>query len=271
MVLGLILKYDRTLDKLVSLPHKVEYKQKGKLIIKYTDRLEDYTAMSKMDPSISDFKSEPFTLGSEQQDRLNYLNQLGLTNEDIVTNIKEYSSFVSLGYVESNCQLDVLLSVKEHYKDSAKISLLRTLEDQTKIARQIKEANGVKFRDVVVDTDRDAQSSIASSILLLTSQDGRPAIMTTVDFKCRNSKFLAKLTLDDMLEMSAVVSTYVQACYTTEARLMSYFSSLENDELLKYVYESEKLVPEKYDEYFNTTYTEMAKKSLDSVKMIKGY
>ena len=271
MIFGLIIKYDRALSKLVGLPYKVEYKQKGKLVVKYTDRVEDYTAMAKADPGISDFYSEPVSLTSEQQDRLNFLNSQDLDPNELVTYIKEYSSFVSLGYVDNDCQVSLLLQLREKYKDSAKISLLGALEDINKSCRQKKEANGVKFRDVVVDTDRDAQSSIASSILLLTSQNGRPAIMETVDFKCQNSQFLSKLTLDDMLEMSAVVSSYVQACYTTEARLMAYFSSLENDELLKFVMGGQSLVNEKYDEYFNITYTEMAKKSMDSVKMIKGY
>lgn len=271
MIFGLIIKYDRMTNKLVSLPQKVTYTQKGKQVVKYTDRVEDYASMAKMDPSINHFHSEPVSLTSEQQDRLNYINTQNIDPNELVTYIKEYSSFVSLGYVDNDCNVPLLIQLRDNYKDSAKISLLGALEEINKDCRQKKEANGVKFRDVIVDTDRDAQSSIASSILLLTSQDGRPPLMETIDFKCQNSQFLSKLTLDDVLEMSAVVSSYVQACYTTEARVMAFFASLENEDLIKYLKDSETLVSEKYEEYFTITYTEMSKKSLDSLKMIKGY
>lgn len=271
MLFSLMLKYDRQSNKLVNLPHFVSYKQKGKRITKFTDRVEDFIAYSKADPSVSDFKYEEVQLDSEQLDRLNLLNGKDIEPSNLITYIKDYSLFVTLGFVHDTCKVPLLLELRERYRDSTKTKLLNILGISNKACRKKKEEAGVRFRDKIVDTDRDAQMSINSSISLLSGQNGRAPIKTTVDFKCQNDEFLFNLGLDDVLEMASVVSTYVQACYTTEAKVLGYFHSLSNEELLLYTENNFEKIKEKYEEYFKTTYTEMVKQSeLQLKKVIQG-
>lgn len=265
MIFVNMLTYNTSTNRFENLKYKVNYTLNNVDTLKYTNEIDQYIAYSKANPNITNFTYTLNTLDNDQETRLNIINTAKFNQNDCITYITDFSLFVQYAYIKDDCPIEFLKNKKSEY-DPVSISLfVKKAAELIKDIRKEKEAAGVAFAGKIVDTDRDSQQSITSSVVMLQSK-----LVSTINYKCQNNEYLFNLTLSDMLSLSATVSTYVQTCYTAEAGCSSYLTSLQPSDIVEYISEDKVKARELYEKTFKTIYEE-AKKAMDSnLKIAQG-
>lgn len=265
MVFVNMLKYNETNKRFEILKYEIKFTLDGVDKLLYSSELDNYIAYSKANPGVSNFSYVEVNLNTEQEQRLNFLNSSTFSQNECITYITDFSLFVQYAYIRPECELEFLKNLKEEYKDKAVKILVEKASSIFKEIRKDKENAGVAYANKIVDTDRDSQQSITSSVVMLQNK-----LVETINYKCQNNEYLFNLTLDDMLTLSSIVSSYVQTCYTAEAMCSNYLSSLSPTEIIEFIQEDKVKARELYEKQFKTVYEESNKKMQDNLKIAKG-
>lgn len=241
-------------------PYMVTYLDSGVSVVNYTKDKTMYNNLERLNPNVSDLKVSNTVLDEKQQERLDKLNTLKTPEADGMLYILEFTNFVMYGYIKEETKCVQLASLYEEYKNASKEHFLNILLEVNKAIRKEKESAGVKYGDVIVDTDRECQASLTSSVTMLKAK-----LAKTVDFKCRNNQYLLNQTLKDILTLSSTVACYTQTCYSVEAMVSTYLSGLSVRELVELSINKEQSVLAIYNDTFAKAYPiamEKAKESL---------
>lgn len=198
----------------------------------YTDTPSTYEAMVDKFKHITAAKVEPVTLTENQQARLESLRTLVGELEE--KSEREASIFVEDGYLSpwdncdgGVCQVQPLLKLLPKWEGVAREALLGKYKEQLAAVRYDRECGGVKFNGMTAFTDKQAQASITSTMVMFQT-----GVIKTTKFKFVDG--WQELDTNSLTQLGITVATHVQICFNVEEDLVNKLSQLPFKELAKY-------------------------------------
>lgn len=203
----------------------------GEQII-YTDTPSMYESMVGKFSHILTVKSEPVILTDDQKSRLESLQTLvGILEEK---SEREASVFVEEGYLSpwdncdgGVCAMQPLLKILPKWEEVCRAVLLSKYKDLLASTRYDKECGGVKFNGMTAFTDKQAQASITSTIIMF--QLGG---LTSTKFKFVDGWQV--VDKNALVQLGITVATHVQICFNVEEEMYTKLLQLPFKELAAY-------------------------------------
>lgn len=201
---------------------KVTFLDNGSEVVQYTDNPSEYESLVNKFKHLSNIVVEDVVATPEQAGRLEVVNALNL---DLVEHWgAEIRDFVTYGYIDPETA-SILASIAVDYSAQSKEYVLSKLGEEVASYRYNKEVNGVEYDGMLAKTDRESQSTVASSMMAFLA-----GTLTSIDYKFKNGW----RTFDSTTfpAFAKVVSDHVSNCFASENIVMGKLSAMSLEELL---------------------------------------
>lgn len=269
-IFQITIEYDKNSKLFKAFNYKVTYLEDLKEQIRYTNNYSFYADFVKNKTDCDSFSYSKFSLTEVQTARLNKLNTLNVEPSVALGNIDEFSRFVSYGYIQSNTQVKVLQSIREEYEQEAKEGFLSVLSLLVKKIRKDYEDNGVSVpynnKVVVIDTDKESQSSLTTTAYVL-----QIGMAKSVKFKTQDNNFITLENFQDAAIIAGYALCYVQSCFYAESMTMAELSKVSAEDMINYIQGIENYdLRAMYKKNFEPTYAEAISGIKERLESIKG-
>lgn len=201
---------------------KVTFLDNGVLTTQYTDNEQEYASMISKFKHLTDLKVVDVQPTPAQVERLEVLNILEL---DMVEHWgAEVNEFVKNGFIDPS-STSILENIADDYSVLSKECVLKQYSAQVAAYRYDVEVGGIVYDGMEVKTDRESQSTVASSMMSFMA-----GVLESINFKFGNGWKVFDATT--FPAFAKVFSFHVGNCFASESLVMSQLQEMTLEELL---------------------------------------
>ncbi len=200
---------------------KVTFKDNGVLVTQYTNNSSEFESLINRFKHLSDITIEDVSPTTEQVSRLEVVNGLDLSMVEYWN--AEITNFVMYGFIDPETN-SILTEIASTYTVESKEYIIAKLSQEVASHRYEREVGGVEYNGKIATTDRESQSTVASSMMSFIS-----GTLTSIDYKFKNGWETFDNTTFPLFVK--VVGDHVSNCFAAEKIVSNRLETMLLEEL----------------------------------------
>ena len=202
--------------------NKVTFMDNGTEVTQYTDNVSEYETLVNKFKHLSDVNAVEVVPTTEQINRLSVVNELDLSTVEGWGS--EINTFVEHGFIDPNTN-SLLSNISADYSVESKKCVISKLCNELASYRFGREVGGIEYNDKIATTDRESQSTVASSMMSFLS-----GTLTSIDYKFKNG--WETFDAETFPTFAKVIGDHVSNCFAAEKAVYVNLESMSLEDLL---------------------------------------